>query len=118
MNKTWMTTTAGILNIVAGSFRLILVLLVALVLAVFTIFNGGDLACCQQFPIVITASVVTTLAIFSLIISILAIVGGIYALKRKNWGMALAGSIAAFFCSFPLGIAAIVLTALSKNEFE
>ena len=50
---------------------------------------------------------------------ILAIVGGIYALQRKIWGLALAGSIAAFFTpSWVLGVAAIVFTALSKNEFE
>jgi len=118
MQKTWMATTAGILDIVAGSLRLIVVLLVALVLAAFAVFSRGDMTCFQQLPIAITASVVTTLAIFSLIISILSIVGGIYALQRKKWGMALAGSIAAFFCSFPLGIAAIILTVLSKNEFE
>ena len=52
------------------------------------------------------------------IIGILAIVGGIYALRRKIWGLALAGSIAAFFPSWILGLTAIVLTALSKNEFE
>src|SRR4030043_2268415 len=118
MHKTWMTTTAGILDIVAGSLRLIVILLVALVLAAFAFFSRGDIICFQQFPIAITASVLTTLAIFSLIVSILSIVGGIYALRRKSWGMALAGSIAAFFCAAPLGIAAIVLTALSKNEFE
>ena len=117
-NKTWMATTAGILDIVAGSLRLIGVLTVALVLAAFAFFSRGDMTCFQQLPIAITASVLTTLAIFSLIVSILSIVGGIYALRRKNWGMALAGSIAAFFCAAPLGIAAIILIVLAKNEFE
>ncbi|MBN2463117.1 MAG: hypothetical protein JXB43_05900 [Dehalococcoidia bacterium] len=116
--ETWMATTAGILNIVAGSLRVIVTLLVALFFAALAIFSRGDMTCLEQLPIAITASVVITLAIFSLIVSILAIVGGIYALRRKNWGMALAGAIAAFFCSAPLGIAAIVFTALSKNEFE
>jgi len=116
--KTWMPMTAGILDIVAGSLRIIVILLVALVLAVFAIFTRGDMTCLQQLPIAITASVLITLAIFSLIIGILSIVGGIYALRRKNWGMALAGSIAALFCSPPLGIAAIILVVLSKSEFE
>lgn len=49
---------------------------------------------------------------------ILAIIGGIYAIKRKSWGLAVTGSIAAVFCSSPLGIAAIVFTILSKSEFE
>jgi hypothetical protein len=34
------------------------------------------------------------------------------------WRLALAGSIAAFFGSQPLGVAAIIFTALSKKEFE
>jgi len=118
MKKTWKPTVAGILDIVAGSFGLILGLLVVLGFAAFAIFSRSDTTYLQQLPGAITASVLITLAIVSLIISILAIVGGVYALKRKNWGLALAGSIAAFFGSSPLGIAAIVLTALSKNEFE
>ncbi len=52
------------------------------------------------------------------LLGILAIVGGVYALKRRIWGLALAGSIAAIFGSFPLGIAGLVLTVLSKTEFE
>ena len=117
-NKTWMATTAGIISIVAGSFRVIVILVMALFFAALAIFSRGDITCLEQLPIAITASILTTLATFALITSILAIVGGIYALRRKKWAMALAGAIAAFFCSAPLGIAAIVFTALSKNEFE
>jgi len=57
-------------------------------------------------------------AIFMLAASILAIVGGIRALRKKTWGLALAGSIGALFGSSPLGVAAIIFTALSKSEFE
>ena len=55
-----------------------------------------------------------------LCLSALAIVGGIYALRRKKWGLALTGSIAALIVPWFwfLGIAAIVFTALSKSEFE
>jgi uncharacterized membrane protein HdeD (DUF308 family) len=118
MENKWMAVTAGILDIVAGSLRVIVSLFVALLVAAFAIFSRGDMTCLEGFPIAITASVVITLAIFFLIASILAIVGGIYAMRRKNWGMALAGSIAALLCAAPLGIAAIVLIALSKKEFE
>jgi len=46
-------------------------------------------------------------------------VGGVYALQRKKWGLALVGSIAAFFPpKWILGIAAIVLTVLAREEFE
>jgi len=117
-NKTWMAMTAGILDIAAGSLRVIVTLFVALLVAALAIFNRGDMTGFEQFPIAITASALATLAIFAFSTSILAIVSGIYALQRKNWGMALAGSIAALFCSAPLGIAAIILIALSKNEFK
>ncbi|MFC2050175.1 hypothetical protein ACFLTN_03240 [Chloroflexota bacterium] len=118
MKKTWMPTVAGILDIVAGSLGLILGLLVVLGFAMFAIVSSNDTTCMQQFPMVLPAVVLITMAILALIVSTLAIVGGIYALRRKIWGLALAGSIAAFFGSWPLGIAAIVFTALSKNEFE
>jgi len=52
------------------------------------------------------------------VVWLLAIVGGVYALKRARRGWALTGSIVALFPSWPLGIAAIVFTILAKNEFE
>lgn len=53
-----------------------------------------------------------------IIFVIVAVVGGIYALQRKNWGLSLAGSILAFLYCRLVGIPVIVLIALSKNEFE
>jgi hypothetical protein len=47
----------------------------------------------------------------------LAVAGGVFALQRKRWGWALAGSIAAAVIFHLLGIAAIVLIAVSKDEF-
>jgi len=58
------------------------------------------------------------MAIPTLIIAILALVGGIFAVLRKQWGWTLAGSIAAILVFLPLGIASTVLAAQSKNEFE
>lgn len=50
--------------------------------------------------------------------AVLAGVGGIFAIRRKVWGLALAGSIAAFICCFLLGVVSIVLTAVAQNEFK
>ena len=47
-----------------------------------------------------------------------------YTLRRKIWGLALAGAISSIFASIPLlgglpvGITATILVSLSKNEFE
>ncbi|MFC2050174.1 hypothetical protein ACFLTN_03235 [Chloroflexota bacterium] len=108
--KTWMPMTAGILDIIAGSFGLIWALML--------VFLGGVIRCVPDVPLFLWP-IFTALAVPFAIVAILAIVGGIYALRRKLWGLALAGSIAAFFSpSWALGVAAIVFTALSKNEFE
>jgi hypothetical protein len=107
--ETWMPTTAGILDIIAGSCGL---------LASLVFISLGGVA--RFIPDVPTFlfPIFTALSIPIAAIGILAIIGGIYALRRKVWGLALAGSIAAFFPSWILGLTAIVLTALSKNEFD
>lgn len=112
MNKTWKPKVAGILGIIGGAFLLGITLFlirwgIAWILA----------------PLVLPA--------------ILAIVGGVYAMVRRKWPMALAGSISAFFTLLAfgaiyystsekmivwvpmlVGIGSIVLTVLSKKEFE
>ena len=52
------------------------------------------------------------------IAGILAIVGGLFAFQRKNWGLALAGSIAALSPVVLPGIVAIIFTVRSKKEFQ
>ncbi len=52
------------------------------------------------------------------LINVLAIVGGVFAIKRKNWGVALAGSIAAILSSFILGVVALIFTIIGKSEFR
>jgi hypothetical protein len=107
--ETWMPTTAGILDIIAGSCGLIASL-------VF-VSLGGIMRFVPNVPTYLWP-IFTALSVPIATIGILAIIGGVYALRRKVWGLALAGSIAAFFPSWILGLTAIVLTALSKNEFD
>jgi hypothetical protein len=118
MEKTWMPKVAGILDIVAGSFGVFLSLMMALWFAAFSFFSRSDTAEFHDFPMTFMAIVFIPMAVFMLAASILAIIGGVCALKRKMWRLALAGSIAGFFGSQPLGVAAIIFTALSKSEFE
>jgi hypothetical protein len=115
MEKTWMPTTAGILNIICGVADIIggLILLIGgAASGLIHQFANADIS-----PAVLML-ILVLLGIFCLILGVLALVGGIYALRRKVWGMALAGSIISFFIIWPLGIASIVFTALSRKEFE
>lgn len=111
VQKTAMPVVAGILTLVSGILKLLgvpVVLIIGLVVAV------GPRTSDRLHP----AAIFVTLAFLFLITGVLAVIGGIYNLKRKNWGLSLAGAIAAFLPFNLLGLVSIILLAISKNEFE
>ncbi len=101
MEKTWMPTIAGLLNIVSGGLSLFVALGVGLV---------GLMLDTDIYHILWST-------IF-LITGILAIVGGFYAPRRKKWGLSLAGSIAALSPILLPGIVSIICIVRSKKEFQ
>jgi hypothetical protein len=105
IKETWMPTVAGILSIIAGAGELIAGLAISTVGTVVTLFIAG-LGGVFGFPLIV--------------LGIVAIVGGIYSLRRRAWGMALAGAICALFLPHVtvLGILAIIFVAISKQEFK
>jgi len=54
---------------------------------------------------------------FAAVAGIIALVSGVYAIRREVWKLALAGAICSLG-AFPLGIAAIILVVRSRSEFE
>ena len=109
MERTWMPTVAGILNTITGVFSLIGGLGLTLASGILISLGKGISSIPPNSGI---------LAVLLMIIGILATVGGIYALTRKMWVVALVGSVFASVFCFPLGIPAIIFTALSKNQFD
>ena len=112
MEKTWKPMVAGILNIVTGAFALLSV--IGLVIGIVVI--GSDLVGPEVPDFV--ASILWIITIPFFIIGVLALIGGIYSLRRKTWGLALAGAIASTVYWFFVGIPTIVFIAQSKDEFE
>ncbi|MGA2671429.1 MAG: hypothetical protein ABSF21_08490 [Dehalococcoidia bacterium] len=105
MEKTWKPTTAGIFSIIAGVINMIWGILVATMVGFVTGFFGMGW--------------LSTIGAPAIVFGIIAIVGGIYALQRKIWGLALAGSICALVGPAGiLGILAIIFVALGKSEFK
>jgi len=105
MERTWKPTTAGILSIIAGSIGVITGIVVSLLGTLIGGFFGLPWPGLFGIP--------------SLIFGIIAIVGGIYALRRELWGLALAGAICALFGPWViLGLLAIIFVSLGKGEFE
>jgi hypothetical protein len=105
---TWMPLTAGILDLVAGIPVLIIGILFLTDAEVPGWLSG-----------VVGSGVLTdtTVALVT-IFAVIAIVGGVFALRKRTWGLALAGSIFALFCAWILGIPAIVFTVMGKGEFQ
>lgn len=111
--KTMLSTVAGILDIVAGGLGLLGVFIMTI--AMIALANDPYRHEPDEVdPIIVLVAITVPLAI----LGILAIVGGIYALRRKKWGLALTGAIAASLPFSLMGIAALILTALSRDEFE
>jgi len=108
MNKTWKPVVAGILDIIAGG--------AALMLGSGLLIGGAIVGFVTQMPMWLN-TLIPIISAPLVILGLLDIAGGIYALMRKAWGMALAGSITALITSPLLGIIALVLTVISKKEF-
>jgi hypothetical protein len=117
--KTWKPTVAGVLDIVvsAGTLFLALMFLIgAVVLA-----NGSSLGAFTPEEVAGMSIGAAALGVFAVILAflgVLELLAGIYALKRKNWGLALAGSIIAALPFDVLGILALIFVAMGGGEFE
>jgi uncharacterized membrane protein HdeD (DUF308 family) len=120
LSKKWMPIAAGIIDIFTGAFSIII--------------SGYTTA---NLPLgVSNAETFFFGAVLVFIAGVLAIVGGVYAIQRKKWYLVLTGAITASFAlvlvAIPfydlvhpawafivlLGIVAIILTVLSKKEFD
>jgi hypothetical protein len=104
MQKTWKPTAAGILAIIAGALQLIFGTLCAAGVG----FLGG----------IIGIGWLSVICVPLILFGIIAIAGGVCALARRIWGLALAGSILALVGPwFIVGILAIIFVSLGKGEF-
>jgi len=141
----WLTA-GGVLSIVGGAFEVVGAGMgVAVVVCAF-IESGG-----AAFPgvasvravwaerVILAAPIWLGIAAFGVALGVVAIVGGVSALRRRSFGLSLAGGICALPSGFfgmvvitvvslgggiyalpsvILGILAIIFVALSKGEFE
>jgi hypothetical protein len=113
--RPWKAVAGGVLNIIAGSLHLSGWLAVRAILnkLIATGYLGGD----KPF---ISATNVSKLVMPLLVMAVIAIIGGIFALNKKFWGIALAGAICAIFspATWILGVASTVIISIAKHEFH
>jgi hypothetical protein len=113
--RSALPTAGGVLLIIAGVMGLIAWIYIA--------FLGGAIT---QLPVAgaYVGGILIICGVIGIIFSILALVGGIVAVQRKMWGLALAGSILGlftlgfFFISSILSLIALILIAISRSEFK
>ena len=107
MERTWKPTTVGILTISAGCYGIG----VGAALAILGELFGGLLG-------------IEWLGAFGAVpiaFGIVAIIGGIFALRRRIWGLALAGTILALPLIIPgtvMGILSLIFLVRSRKEFS
>ena len=115
MNKKWIPTVAGALEIVAAGTAAIGT--VALVFSCGIMNAVPDVKADPDVPVEMISGLLLTIAAFVCLAGLISLVGGISAIQRKRWAWAVAGSIAALFVMPPAGICALVLVILGEGEF-
>jgi hypothetical protein len=123
-HRSGLPTAGGILSIIAGAFQVIIGgVVVALIMS-----PGLRRALLPPIPLPwippgwyehfapAMPTWLSVLGVLVLVLGIVAIIGGSAALRRRSFGLSLAGAI----CALPvvvLGIPAIILVSLSGREF-
>jgi hypothetical protein len=121
-NRSGLLTAAGVLSIVAGALEVIFGGIAAVSVTILSLLFGGALLPFNPGPwfdpVAALApfwSVIVGAPVFAL--GLIAIVGGVFAIRRRSFGVSLAGAI----CALPsgiLGILAIIFVCLSRKEFR
>ncbi len=131
MKKAWKPTAAGILTIISGC----ICIGIGVSAAVLREAMGGMAELVGIVGMAGTAGIFAALGGAVIGIGVVALIAGIFTLKRRRWGFALTGAILAtscvgvlgmlatdallviLFCGGVLGILAIIFVSMGKKEF-
>ncbi len=140
MERTWKPKTAGILAIIAGATGIAIGSMVAALATSLRGLAGMDLSNFidkwsgmwgpgmwgpgrEFLPEILgqilgfASTALIAIAVVAIVFGIIALIGGINALKRRRWGLALAGAILATPIMPPLGVLSIIFVSMGKREF-
>lgn len=121
-SKSKLLTAGGVLSIIGGVLQIIGGgIVVAMIMSNVTLGPLVPLLPVPFLPgseiwIVYIQNRFVNVAILVMVLGVIAIIGGISVLKRKSFGLSLAGTI----CALPsiiLGIPAVIFVSLKKTEF-
>jgi hypothetical protein len=104
----------GVLEVVAGAMIIVFTEVMETIGALWhsaVPYFGGE------FSIGATATVVIIIGAVLIALGVLAIGGGIAAIRRKSFGLSLTGAICALLPLNVLGLLAVIFVSLAKCEF-
>ncbi|UCF09051.1 MAG: carboxypeptidase regulatory-like domain-containing protein [Thermoplasmata archaeon] len=85
----------------------------------FTLTEGNQtLERGSHLPLELIMNLIYVCAVILVVFSIIALIGGIYAIQRKKYGIALLGSIVGVFSGGLFPLIALFILLLSKDEFK
>ncbi|MFC1927467.1 hypothetical protein ACFLW7_02710 [Chloroflexota bacterium] len=123
-HRSGLLSAGGVLSIVGGAFQAIgggigtALVTSALIGRCLRPFQGVPFLPGEWSErVIFVGPILLGIVVIGLVLGIVAIVGGVSALRRKSFGLSLAGAI----CALPsaiLGILAIIFVSVSKREFE
>jgi hypothetical protein len=119
MKLTWKPILAGILDIVAGAIGMVGGLYFVVLTSVFRTLH--EIMQLDPYVIQQTEQLISRLFAVPFVlvfIGIISIIGGVYALQRRIWGLALAGAICSCIVFPFFGLPSIIITALARDEFN
>lgn len=118
-------SAGGILSIIVGAFEVIagtmLIVSMAFGMSLWGACPWGEPDISKWFALGgfgPTLTVMIIIGIALLVLGILALIGGISAIRRGSFGMAMLGAICALLPINLLGLFAVIFVSLAKGEFN
>ena len=118
-------TAGGILSIIVGAFEIIggtmFIVSMAFGVSIWGASPWGGQDISRWFALGSygpTLTVMIVIGIALLVLGILAMIGGISAIKRGSFGLAVLGAICALVPINMLGLFAVIFVSLAKREFN
>jgi hypothetical protein len=115
----WMPIAGGVLNILSGIIGIIATVFLVTVSIAFGAEIAEDVFSSFGFlNIGLPITIIWLIAIPMLLISLLAIISGTFAINKRNWALALTGAAFSIIPTQIIGIIATILIIISKKEFK
>ena len=110
VERTWKPVVGGVLILIGA--------LVGIISGAILMWGG---AMFLSIPMVgdAMAGILATCGIILVILGLIGLLGGIFAVMRRYWGLAILGGIFSMLTGyFILGLIGLILVAISKREFS